>query len=153
MHNWDVVTSDGDKVGHVVGEHGDYLIVEQGTIRKAKHALPRTFAHPMPDAEQICISVPKNALQDSPKVNGDFDEEAIARFWGLSSGYEEPPTEGGGSMNDDDPAWGPDQDAAAAGHLSAEKQRARIREHGRAERRPPSSPGFLGERKPPARER
>ena len=40
MEGYDVVTIEDEKVGKVVDTHGDNLIVEQGTIRKSKHALP-----------------------------------------------------------------------------------------------------------------
>jgi hypothetical protein len=45
MEGYDVVTSDEDKLGQVVGEQGDFLIVEHGTLRKTRHAIPKTFAH------------------------------------------------------------------------------------------------------------
>src|SRR5215204_908174 len=41
MEGYDVVTMDDQKVGTVVGESGDFLLVEHGLLRKAKHALPR----------------------------------------------------------------------------------------------------------------
>ena len=37
MEGYDVVTVDEHKVGKVVGEDGNYLIVEQGTLLKSKH--------------------------------------------------------------------------------------------------------------------
>ena len=37
MEGYDVVTVDEHKIGKVVGESGDYLIVEQGTLLKSKH--------------------------------------------------------------------------------------------------------------------
>ena len=51
MEGYEVVTVDEHKVGKVVGESGDFLIVEQGALLKSKHALPREFAH-VDDAEQ-----------------------------------------------------------------------------------------------------
>ena len=46
MHGYDVVTRDDDKVGHVVGEHGDYLIVEHGTSSRQARDLRASFVHP-----------------------------------------------------------------------------------------------------------
>ncbi len=41
-----MVTSDGDKIGTVVGEEAGNLIVQTGTLRHHTHAIPRTFVHP-----------------------------------------------------------------------------------------------------------
>ena len=77
---------------HVVGEARRLpSIVEQGTIRKAKHALPRSFAHPQPESNGICIERPE---ERPPRLaegenGGDFDENAVARFWGIA-GPERP---------------------------------------------------------------
>src|SRR6266581_5589239 len=40
MQGYEVVTIEDDKLGHVVGEDGEFLIVEHGLLKK-KHALPR----------------------------------------------------------------------------------------------------------------
>ena len=40
MEGYEVVTVDEHKIGKVVGESGDYLIVEQGTLLKSKHRAP-----------------------------------------------------------------------------------------------------------------
>ena len=45
MEGYEVVTVDEHKIGKVVGESGEFLIVEQGILRKSKHPLPREFAH------------------------------------------------------------------------------------------------------------
>ena len=70
MEGYDVVTIEDEKVGKVVGTHGDNLIVEQGTIRKSKHALPRTFTE-VNDCEQVVrMTVTKYIFCDSTKFNG-----------------------------------------------------------------------------------
>jgi len=85
MQGYSVVTSDDHKVGHVVGEHGDHLIVEQGTIFKSRHALPKAFAHANDAEECVRITVTKDILADSPKVTDDsFDEHAVALHYGLA---------------------------------------------------------------------
>lgn len=145
MIGWDVVTSDGGKIGHVVGEHGEYLIVEHGTLRHQKHAVPKTYATPLED-EKVCVSISKEMLHESPKVNGEVDERMVAEFWGLAPAGEEPPTEGYGDVvSDADPAWTADQAAASAGLEPAEQQRAEMRE-GQRDYEEPSSPALLGER-------
>lgn len=90
MEGYDVVTIEDEKVGKVVGTHGDYLIVEQGTIRKSKHALPRTFAEVDEGGKVVRMTVTKDIFCDSPKVNGEVDETAIALHYGLAGGSEAP---------------------------------------------------------------
>lgn len=93
MEGYEVVTTDDEKVGKVVGRQSDNLIVEHGTIRKSKHALPRTFADVDEGRQLIRMTVSKEVFRDSPKINGDVDETAIAAHYGLAGGYEAPPTE------------------------------------------------------------
>ena len=145
MIGWDVVTSDGGKIGHVVGEQGEYLIVEHGTLRHVKHAVPKTYATPIED-EKVCVSISKETMHDSPKLNGDFPEQAVAEYWGLAPAGEDPPTEGYGDVvSDADPSWTADQGAASAGLEPAEQERAEIRE-GHRDYDEPDSPALLGER-------
>jgi hypothetical protein len=86
MEGYDVVTVDEHKIGKVVGESGDFLIVEQGAILKSKHALPREFAH-IDDSQQLVrVTVPKEIVSDSPKVDDDrIDEREVAEHYGLST--------------------------------------------------------------------
>ncbi len=94
MEGYDVVTIEDEKVGKVVDTHGDNLIVEQGTIRKSKHALPRTFAEVDEGEQVVRMTVSKEIFCDSPKVNGEVDENAIALHYGLAEDSEAPATEG-----------------------------------------------------------
>jgi|EndMetStandDraft_5_1072996.scaffolds.fasta_scaffold501574_2 hypothetical protein len=97
MQGYDVVTHDDEKVvGHVVDKVGGNYIVEQGHLRKTKHALPEEFATVDEAGERIVILVPKDMLSDSPKVNGDVDEDAVRAHYGLNdtsvdnpSGYDD----------------------------------------------------------------
>jgi hypothetical protein len=85
MQRYDVVTHDDQKVvGHVVDKVGSNYIVEQGTLRKSRHALPEEFADLDEAAARLVITVPKEMLSDSPKVNGDVDEAAVAAHYGLA---------------------------------------------------------------------
>jgi hypothetical protein len=114
MNGYKVITSDGEKVGNVVEEAGDNFIVETGHVRKAKHAIPKVFAATDEETETVCITVSKVIVEDSPRLNGDeVDEEAIARYYGLTSEPEPPETE---PEADDPESW----DLAMAG---AEKER------------------------------
>jgi len=127
MEGYEVITSDDSKAGHVVGTQGDNLIVEQGTLFKSRHALPRTFAH-VDDSEGVVrVSVSKQIISSSPKVEDDrIDERAVAEHYGLAAGVDSPPTQGAGEVVADDPAWGADRDLERAGMERPEEERARI---------------------------
>ncbi len=99
MHGTEVVTIDGDKIGHVVDERDGYLIVEHGLL-KSKHALPQQFVEADEDAGVLRTTLSKSLVQDSPKVNGEFDQEAVAEHYGLAEGVEEL-----GIGDPDDPAF------------------------------------------------
>jgi hypothetical protein len=136
MEGYDVVTIDDEKVGKVVDTYGDHLIVEQGTIRKSKHALPRTFTE-VDDGEQVVrMTVSKDIFCDSPKINGEVDETAIAMHYGLAGGSETPPI-------------GSEQQADRAGVTPAQQERAQAREQMGGETDqgvPAESPALLGDR-------
>ena len=147
MQGWQVVTSDGDKVGKVAEVTEHFLVVEHGHIHKTRHAVPMTFVHPRNADEVVCVGVPKDMIEESPKVNGDgIDEQKVAEFYGLVGSLDDAPTEGAGESEWDDPRYGSDRDAEASGRMSEGRLQANIRSHKRHERFP-SSPSFLGDRK------
>ena len=85
MQGYDVVSHEDEKVvGHVVDKVGGNYIVEQGMFRKTKHAVPEQFAHVDEAGERIVLTIPKELVEDSPKVNGDVDEDAVAAHYGLT---------------------------------------------------------------------
>ena len=143
MEGYDVITSDEHKLGHVVGTMGDNVIVEHGTLRKTKHAVPKTFAH-VDDGEKVVrLTVSKEIVEESPKLNGDEpDERAIAEHYGLAAGYDAPETEGDGELLPDDPAWSAEEQELRTGLPTAEQERLRAKEGDVT----PESPGLLGER-------
>jgi hypothetical protein len=83
MEGYDVVTVDDKKVGTVVGEQGNFLIVEHGTLRKSKHLLPKELAHADDSEREVRITVGKEMVELSPKLNGEPNEEAVAQYYGL----------------------------------------------------------------------
>ena len=93
MNGYDVVTHDDEKVlGHLVDKVGANYIVEQGLLRKTKHAIPEQFAELDEAGERLVLTVSKELVEDSPKVNGDVDEEAVARHYGLAdTSVDDPP--------------------------------------------------------------
>ena len=143
MEGFDVVTSDDHRAGHVVELRGDWLIIESGTLRKSRHAVPREFAHVSDGENTIRLTVAKDILDDSPKLNGEFDERLVAEHYGVVPGTAEPPTEGYGDVVPGDPARTADQDRVRSGLETAEEERARARSDGGEEL---ESPALLGER-------
>jgi hypothetical protein len=145
MEGYDVVTVDDHKIGKVVGESGQVLIVEQGALLKSKHPLPREFAHVDESERQVRVTVPKEIVADSPKVDDDFDEQAAAEYYGLAPSPG-PGTEGYGTSDAGDPSRSSEEEAVRGGMVPAEEQRARIREGDEQSGLPGSSPALLGDR-------
>lgn len=150
MEGYDVVTSDDCKFGRVVDVRDGHVIVEHGTLRKARHAIPETFATADESAHVVHLTVSKDIVDASPKVDGDsLDTQAIAEHYGLAESTAAPATEGYGDVLPDDPARGADQEAIAAGRETADQQRAEIREGGMGpggQDELGSSPALLGDR-------
>jgi hypothetical protein len=85
MKGYDVVSHEDEKVvGHVVDKVGGNYIVEQGLLRKTKHAVPEQFARVDETEERIVLTIPREMVEESPKVNGDMDEDAIAAHYGIA---------------------------------------------------------------------
>jgi hypothetical protein len=138
MNGYDVVTVDEDKIGHVVGEEGDFLIVEHGLL-KSKNALPRTFAEVDEAAGVVRTTLSKEMVHDSPKLhNGDFDRTEVAEHYGLAEGFTDPPTRGLGDLEPDDPAFG--EDGSLHARVAARKE---VTEGGPLDE-PGYSPGVTG---------
>jgi hypothetical protein len=121
----DLVTVDDKKIGQIVGDDGDYYIVEHGLL-KTKHAVPKTFVVPRDGC--WCTTLSKELIYDSPKINGDgIDRAAVAQHYGLAEGYEDPMTRGYGEVLPDDPARTAEEDAVKAG-VDPVQERVAIRE-------------------------
>jgi hypothetical protein len=149
MEGYDVVTTEDEKVGKVVGTRGDHLIVESGMLKKSKHALPKAYAEVDESEGVVRTSISKEMLEESPKVHGEADEVEIADYYGLAGGSEAPPTEGYGETVPDDPAVGAETQAERAGVTPAPQERAEAREHMTDSSRPgvpEESPALLGDR-------
>jgi hypothetical protein len=132
VEGFDVVTSDDEKVGHVVRREGDLLIVEHGTIFKTRHALPETFVDVDEDARLVRTTLSKHLFETSPKVGDEFDRREIAAHYGLVEGAVAPETGGYGTLNADDPARSADQQAQRSGVRTSEEQRLATRQPGDA---------------------
>jgi hypothetical protein len=148
MEGYEVVTVDEHKVGKVVGESGDFLIIEQGALLKSKHALPREFAHVDETEQKVRVTVPKEIVDESPKVDDDgFDEQLAAEYYGVAPSNG-PGTEGYGVTDAEagDPSRSSAEQAARQGIEPAEEERARIREQEGQSGLQSSSPALLGDR-------
>ena len=151
MEGFEVVTSDDCKVGHVVAVENGHLIIEHGLLKKTKHAVPETFAYPDESEQTVRLSVSKEIVESSPKLdNGSIDTQAVAEHFGLAAGTPAPDTEGYGEVLPDDPARTADQDLMRAGQEPADQQRAKTREGGLEPERETESatPGYLSDRSP-----
>ena len=150
MEGYDVITSDEHKLGHVVGAIGDNVVVEHGTIRKAKHVVPKAFAHVDESEKLVRLTVSKAIVEAAPRVNGDgYDEQAVAEHYGLASAFEAPETEGYGETLPDDPGRTAEEDARRAGIRTAPEERLDVRSgDDPAARQQTTSPGLLGGRTP-----
>jgi homoserine trans-succinylase len=92
MEGRSIVTSDDHKLGTVVAERDDCVIIETGHVFKSRHALPREFVHEI-DGE-LRATVPKSAFDSSPKVDDEhFDCTAIRAHYGLLDVTAEPEAE------------------------------------------------------------
>src|SRR5256885_14659893 len=140
MEGFDVVTSDDCKFGQVVAVQDGHLIVEHGTLRRSKYAVPATFVHTAENEQTVRVRVPKDIIEASPKIeNGSIDTEAVAIHYGLAEGAPGPETEGDGDVLPDDPARSADPEAVRAGRETAGQPRAAIPEGGL--RPQPEGPG------------
>jgi hypothetical protein len=126
VDGYDVRTVDDEKIGHVIGVDGDYLIVEHGLL-KTKHALPQVFAEVDADAEVVRTTLSKQLIHESPKVSDDLDRHDVAEYYGLADGYEDPVTRGAGDLLPNDPARSAEEDAVRAG-VDPIHERIRVRE-------------------------
>jgi hypothetical protein len=129
VEGYEVIGSDGAKVGEVVAVESGLLIVERGLLRKSRHAVPTAFAQADDGARVVRLSVSKELVEESPAVSdGEVDYRAVAQHYGLSEGSEAPETGGYGDLRPDDPAWSAEQQERRSGVEPAAGERARIRE-------------------------
>jgi hypothetical protein len=129
MDDYKIIDSDNHTVGHVVGEKGGSIILERGTLRKHRHALPRTFTEVDEEAGVVRTTLSKQMIEDSPELDDDgVDEQAIAAYYGLAGGYEQPDTLGYGELEADETAISVDLQTRRAGIIPPEEKRAQMRD-------------------------
>jgi hypothetical protein len=111
VKGYDVVTSDGRKIGRVTGTLDDFVVVELGRVFHSRRPLPREFAHATDGERKVVVTVPKVVLEDAPRVhrNGTFDVDAAARHYGV-----------GGTITRDEPIWA---EQATEHQIAAQRER------------------------------
>jgi len=136
MDGFDFVTAVDDKRwGTVVGQEAGYVIVEHGTLRKHRYAVPESSIDVNEQEREVRTTISGEMISESPKVDDEFDRAAVERHYGF------------------DDADGPSA-AETSGGESAVEQRAQIR-GGSAESTdgmPDESPALLGDRLSDVRE-
>jgi hypothetical protein len=135
-----------------VDEWAGSIVLEHGRVLKSRRAIPRAFAHADEDAGVVRTTLSRRVIEESPKIDGDADDAAIARYYGLAGGGSTPATEGYGEVQRDDPAVGAERVELASGLEQAASERAKRREHPEQLDDPPEDlrtdppPHYLGRR-------
>jgi hypothetical protein len=115
MEGMDVVTADDQKLGTVIAERDDCVIIETGHVFKAKHAIPRSFIHEGEDV--LRATVTKDVVNDSPKVDLDnWSCEEVRFHYGLDVPLEVDPDPEDGRKRPDDGVHDLSEDKLPAVH-------------------------------------
>ncbi|HEX7255827.1 MAG TPA: hypothetical protein VF236_07860 [Gaiellaceae bacterium] len=116
---------DDKRWGTVVGEEGDYVVVEHGTLRKHRYAVPKSSVEVDEGAREVRTTLSGELIGESPKVDDGLDRDALARHYGVG-----------------------DTSETAGGADTATEERARIREAPPewTDGMPDESPALLGDR-------
>jgi hypothetical protein len=130
-YGYEVVTSEGDVIGHVVGRAGENFVVEHGRLHRVHHALPLAYADVDEEAHKVRTTLSKQMIEESPRLKDADDptDREIAVYYGLASGFAQPDTKGEGVVNPDDPALGAEQQAFRSGVRGGQRGRAYMRDH------------------------
>ncbi len=86
MKGYDVVRSDGKRIGRVADKIGGVVVVELGRrLLRTRLALPREFAHATDCDRRVAVTTPLALLRAAPRVtrNGVFDAGAVSRHFGV----------------------------------------------------------------------
>jgi hypothetical protein len=90
MEGQAVVTSDDQKLGTVIAERDECVIIETGHVFKAKHAVPRPFLHEQDGV--LRATVTKDVISASPKVDlENWDAQPVNLHYGIDAQFETTP--------------------------------------------------------------
>jgi hypothetical protein len=86
VKGYDVVGSDGQRIGRVADAIGGFVVVELGRLLHTRLALPREFAHATDSDRRVAVTAPRALLEKAPRVSraGTFDAGATARHFGVA---------------------------------------------------------------------
>jgi hypothetical protein len=86
MKGYEVVRSDGRRIGRVTDASGGFVVVELGRLMRTRLALPREFAHATDGERRVAVTSPRVLLEQAPRVTrrGTFDANAAARHFGVA---------------------------------------------------------------------
>jgi len=84
VKGYEVVRSDGKRIGRVADKIGGIVVVELGRLR-IRLALPREFAHTTDSDRRVAVTAPLALLRAAPRVTrrGVFDAGAVSRHFGV----------------------------------------------------------------------
>jgi len=71
VKGYDVITTDGKKVGRIAAVTGDFYVVERGTMWKTRSPLHKRFASVDEDTRTIRAGISSQVLLAGPKVGRD----------------------------------------------------------------------------------
>jgi hypothetical protein len=129
MEGYEVLAFDGEGVGRIVGTHGDWLVVEQGAIFKKRRPVPAALATVDDTDRVVRTTLSRELVESAPELgDGEPDEVAAARHYGLAAGEEAPATLGYGDVAPGDPAWSAERQEERQGLEPAAARRARTRD-------------------------
>lgn len=90
MEGIEVVTADDHKLGTVIAERDDCVVIETGHILKSKHAIPRSFLHEHDGV--LRATVAKDVITGSPKVDlEEWNCQVVNLHYGLETPFEVDP--------------------------------------------------------------
>jgi hypothetical protein len=92
VKGYEVVTSEGQKIGRVSEVLDGFVVVELGQVFRSRRPVPMEFAHAQDGARTVVVTVPKAVVSDAPRVHrhGTFDVDQASRHYGLASSYRQP---------------------------------------------------------------
>jgi len=105
MRGYDVITSDGETLGHVVGTDGSMLLIERGTIRKSRFAVPQAMAETDQAESEVRLTVSRQVVELGPKIEDGADEHEVAEYYGIVDGHKNPDAgaHGSAALGDSEP--------------------------------------------------
>ncbi len=90
MEALEVITTDDYKLGTVIAERDDCVVIETGHLFKNKHAVPRSFLR---EHEGVLrATVAKDVITGSPKIDlENWDCRSVNLHYGLDGPFEVDP--------------------------------------------------------------